>query len=82
MPPTETEILNDIKEQAIKLWGEKWLTELTRQYNHLFNAEGDTNEAYRNKRSQIQRSFDGGGITLKNVMRLAECVGVTIRIKR
>jgi hypothetical protein len=77
---TDTAIIEAIKAKAIVLWGDRWLTEITRKWNELYHPDGDTTEAYRNKRPQLGRTFDAGTATLATVVRLAQCVELELTI--
>jgi hypothetical protein len=80
---TETEILDTIKTKAMALWGaDRWLAELTRKHNVLYHPDGDTTTAYRNKRSQLGRTFDSDTSTsITTVIKLADCVGLKLSIE-
>jgi hypothetical protein len=77
---TDTAIIEAIKAKAIALWGDRWLTEITRKWNELYHPDGDTTEAYRNKRPQLGRTFDAGTATLATVVKLAQCVDLELTI--
>lgn len=82
MTLTAETALEKVKQAAISEWGEeRWLVELTRRYNELYNEDGDTTQAFKNRRSQIGRIFDKGSCTADWLFRLAHTAGCKISIE-
>ena len=75
------EILNAVKAKAIALWGEeRWLVDLTRRCNELFEESGDSIQAFRLRRAHIGRIFKNQNCTIPWLYKLVTSVNAKIHI--
>jgi hypothetical protein len=76
-------ILNTIAEQAKNKWGEEWLAEIVRTYCEIEEKEEGSRMRIKpvNRRGQILRAFQEGSTTLPTLCRLAEAVGINLKLE-
>ena len=74
MSTTTRKQLDLIKEKAIALWGDKWLSTLVNEYCAIAEVE------YKGRYRTIQRIFENGDCRLSTVNILLECVNSKLRL--
>lgn len=74
-------ILDQIKAKAIALWGDKWMTELTKMYVVIAKANGDDTATPVKRRPQIQRAFQNNGCHSETLLILIQAAGLEVILK-
>lgn len=83
---TEAELLEEIKKQAIALWGDRWWkSELTHAYYPIalgWDSPRISQGEFRNHRPTIQRAYDGmSGTRTATLTMLAKAAKLKITIE-
>lgn len=79
---TSEELLDEIKNHAVKEWGDRWLIEITRSGNEAYESDGDSLRAYKNRRTQVGQIFKRKTLTLSWFIRLAASVNLEICFRK
>jgi len=71
-------MVDAIADEAKILWGENWLREIVRAYCESESLEFGETVRTNTRRSTIVRALETGAITLETLIRLADCVSMTL----